>query len=686
MATYTQEQRRIGIVTPLGTDELLLTGIEGTEQISKPFHYQVSMLSENPSLDAKKIVGQNVTANLTDSDDKPKYINGVVRKFSNRGRGDRGSVYTAEIVPWLWLLTRNSDCRIFQEMTVPQIIEKVFQSHQFNDFNLSGLQGQYNPLEYCVQYRETDFQFVSRLMENEGIFYYFNHKEDKHVLMLGDDASAYQECKDSEIQFSGSLGMENLNNQIVSWEHSYEFRSGRVASKDFEFKSPTQPMLAKDQTNEKIVRLDGNTNYELYDYPGEYGSRSDGDRRVRLRMQEEETAHNVVKGESKCRSFSPGYKFTITEHNNTEEEGKSFVVTSVQHKASAGGYVTGAKEPEGYKNKFECIPAEVTYRPARVTPKPRITGPQSAVVVGPQGEEIYTDEHGRVKVQFHWDRYGQYDDKSSCWMRVSQNMAGKKWGAINIPRIGHEVIVEFMEGDPDRPIVTGRVYNGEATPPYDLPAHKTMSTVKSNSSKGGQGFNEIRMEDKKDQEQLFIHAQKDMDIRVLNDRYETILNNRHLQVKVDKIEHVENNRNEKVDADHMEEIGKDRHLTVKGKQAISIDGSHSLVVKDDVIEEFKANHSHQVTGDYYLKGSNIVIEGMSNVTIKVGGSYIAIEAGGIKIGTTGEIALESTGALSAKGTAGVTVESPAQTEIKGTQTTVNGSAMTVIKGGIVQIN
>lgn len=683
MAAYTQDRRRIGINTPLGQDVLVLASVEGTEQISRPFCYEVRMISEDHAIDHNKIVGQNVAIAMMDSDDQPRYVNGIVRKFVNQGRGDQGSMYAAEIVPWLWFLTRNSDCRIFQDMTIPQIIEQVLQSLNLNDFDLSGLNGQYAKLDYCVQYQETDFQFISRLMEREGIYYYFSHEVDRHVLMLGDHAGAYQDCKDSQIRFTGSLGFEDVGNQIVSWEHCYEFRSGRVAAKDFNFESPSQPMLSKDQT---VVRLKGNSDFELFEYPGGYGQRSEGDQRVRLRMQEEEVAHDVVSGKSKCRSFGPGYKFTVTEHNCAQEEGKSFVITSVEHRASAGSYVTGGKKPEGYQNKFQCIPASVVCRPGRVTPKPQIRGPQSAVVVGPSGEEIYTDKHGRIKVQFHWDRYGKYDEKSSCWMRVTQNLAGKKWGAINIPRIGQEVIVEFMEGDPDRPIVTGRVYNGDTTPPYELPKHATMSTFKTNSSKGGEGFNEIRMEDKKDSEQLFIHAQRDMDIRVRNDRREIVENNRHLIVKTDKHEHVEHNRNEEVDADHMEKIGKDRHLSVEGKEAVQITGSKSLTVKGNVIEVFKADHSEQVTGDYYVKGTNLVIEGSSNVTIKVGQSYIAIEAGGIKLGTTGEIVIESMGQAAIKGTAGLKLESPAMAELKSTSTTVKGDAMTTIQGGLVKIN
>jgi type VI secretion system secreted protein VgrG len=337
-------------------------------------------------------------------------------------------------------------------------------------------------------------------------------------------------------------------------------------------------------------------------------------------------------------------------------------------------------------SSFTAIDSAQPFRTSRITPKPVVQGPQTAMVVGPKGEEIHTDKHGRVKVQFHWDREGAADENSSCFVRVSQAWAGKNWGAIALPRIGQEVIVDFLEGDPDHPIITGRVYNEINKPPYDLPNKATISTFKTNSSKGGEGFNEFRFEDKKGEEQIFIHAEKNMDIRVKNDRFETIGHDRNLVVENDKKEHIKNERHEQVDSHHMEKIGADRNLKVEGKEAKEVTGSLSLKVGDDVIQEFGANHSEQVSGDCYLKASNIIIESTTNVTMKVGQSYIAIESGGIKIGTTGTIELEATSTLSAKGTAGVTIESPATTEVKGSMTTVSGDGVLTLEGGLVKIN
>jgi type VI secretion system secreted protein VgrG len=361
-----------------------------------------------------------------------------------------------------------------------------------------------------------------------------------------------------------------------------------------------------------------------------------------------------------------------------------YVLTNIHHVASVGNAYTngeGGGNQGDYSNSFTCIPAKTPFRAPQTTPKPMVQGPQTAVVVGKSGEEIWTDKYGRVKVQFHWDRYGKRNEESSCWVRVSQNWAGKNWGAMFIPRMGQEVIVEFLEGDPDQPIITGRVYNAEQTVPYELPANQTMSAIKSYSSKGGEGFNEFRFEDKKGEEQIFLHAQKNMDIRVLNDRFETIgkdgKGNRHLLVEKNKVEHIKNERHETVDADHVEKIGKDRHVKVVGKEAIEIGGSHSFTVKGDVIEVFKANHSEQTTDDYYVKATNVVIEATSNITLKVGGSSIAIEASGITIQTPAT--------MEVKGTQ-VTVKADAQLGLEGAMTELKGSGMTTIKGGVIMIN
>jgi hypothetical protein len=337
-------------------------------------------------------------------------------------------------------------------------------------------------------------------------------------------------------------------------------------------------------------------------------------------------------GKSDCVRFQPGYRFTMDEHGRASFNQK-YLLTKVKQ-AGRQPQVLGASAPgEGssYSNIFICIPAEVPYRPPREAHKPLIEGTQTAIVVGPEGEEIYTDEYGRVKVSFHWDREGESNEKSSCWIRVSSAWAGAGWGAIQIPRIGQEVIVDFLEGDPDRPIITGRVYNGTHRAPHALPSHKTKSTLKSNSSKGGGGFNEIRLEDKKGEEQIFVHAEKDQDLRIKNDRFEWVGHNRHQVVKQDKFEHVENNSHRQIDSDQFERINNDRSLNIGGKQAIAIEASYSFTVGDDVIEIFKAHHNEQTTETYYLKANGTIIEATGGITLKCGGSSVVIDSGGVTV-------------------------------------------------------
>ncbi|XAL98999.1 type VI secretion system tip protein TssI/VgrG [Phycisphaeraceae bacterium D3-23] len=628
MADYTQENRRLAINTPLGVDVLLLTDLEAEEELSKLFSIQVKMISEQDEVAPADLVGQNVTVSCLDADDEPRYFNGYVREFSNQGHGDRGTIYTAHIVPGFWFLTRRRNCRMFQELSVVEILQEVFDTAGFSDYDLAGIQGSYDPLEYCVQYEETDFAFASRLMEEFGIFYFFTHEDGKHTLVLADSTSGYQPAKHDTARFAGPLSFDEVDDTLTAWAHRYEYRSGKVAVADFNFKLPEAPLQSNERT---VVDLPGNKDHELYSYPGQYQERGQGDQVARVRMEAEEADHDRVDGASKLRSFAPGFTFSIEDHHQQAEVGKSYVLTKVYHTVNAGSYVSGGTTPEGYSNTFTCIPAEVPFRPQRTTPRARVEGPQTAIVVGPSGEEIYTDEFGRVKVKFHWDRTEQVDDTSSCWVRVSQTWAGRGWGAMHIPRIGQEVIVEFLEGNPDRPIITGRVYNGANGVPYELPANKTIAGMKTNSSPGGGGFNEFRFEDKKGEEQIFMHAQHNRDSRVLNDDYEWIGNDQHLVVKNNQIEQVELDRHTTIDQDDVEQIGRDRHLDVGGKEAKSVGDSHSFTVNGDVVEVFKGNQSTKVSNNVYIKAMGAVIEASSGITLKCGGNSVVIDASGVTI-------------------------------------------------------
>jgi type VI secretion system secreted protein VgrG len=684
-----QETRLLAIGTPLGDDVLGLRSFTVREQLGRLFKIEAELSSEDAEIDLDKVVGNNVTVRLQIGKDVDRYFNGFVSRLTQVGNEGGFARYHATIVPWLWFLTRTADCRIFQAKSAPEIIEEVFKGHGFNDYQLS-LSGSYVTRDYCVQYRETDFNFVSRLMEQEGIYYFFQHENGKHTLVLADSISAhspydgYEEITFQELE-KGASGRE----VITDWTMGKEAQPVACALNDFDFTKPKTSL----RSNSNVSRQYGAAQFEIYDYPGEYVDPSEGDRLSGVRLDELQTQYETLHGQANTRGIVTGCTFSLKSHPR-DDQNRDYLITEVSLHADAGEFASGKTQGEFFSCSFTAIPKSQQFRSSRLTPKPFVQGPQTAIVVGPSGEEIYTDEYGRVKLQFHWDRYGAADENSSCWVRVSQQWAGKQWGAMQIPRIGQEVIVEFLEGDPDRPIITGRVYNAVAMPPYGLPAEMTKSTVKSNSSKGGNGFNEIRFEDKKGSEQVFIHGEKDLDIRIKNDAFENIGNDRHLVVTQNRFEHVVNNRNETVDNNHKEQIGNDRNLNVVGKEAKAVGGSLSLTVTGDVIEVFKGNHSEQVTSDYYLKADNIVIEGMTNVTIKVGQSYIAIESGGISIGTTGTISLQdsqglsiqSSATISLQDSAGLTVKSGAQIQVDAPQTTVKGDAMLTLKGGMVMIN
>jgi type VI secretion system secreted protein VgrG len=489
------------------------------------------------------------------------------------------------------------------------------------------LQNQYKPREYCVQYRETDLNYISRLLEEEGIFYFFEHSEEKHVLVFADSTVAYQQIQgEGEVTYNPSRGLVPEEEYVYGLAFSRRILSGKITRRDFNFEKPALDLTAQDEA-------DSFKKLEIYDYPGNYLDQERGKKLAKIRLQEAITFKEMAEGSSVCSRFIPGFTFKLTDHER-EEFNQEYLLVEVMTTGSQPQSLqeeVGAEAGATFSNEFLCIPSSVTLRPGRITPKPVVEGIQTAIVVGPKGEEIYTDEYGRVKVQFHWDREGKADEKSSCWIRVSQAWAGANWGAMFIPRIGHEVIVDFIEGDPDRPIITGSVYNGGLLPPYTLPDEKTKSTIKSRSSIGGKGSNEIRFEDKKGEEQFLFHAEKDMDIRVKNDRKEFIGNDRHLIVKRDKAQKVERDEHSLVDRDKITEVTRDLHLKVGGKQAIEITGSRSVTVKGDVIEGFRSNHSREVSGDLYLKAMGVVVEGMKELTVKVGGNFIKIDPSGVTI-------------------------------------------------------
>ncbi len=692
MPTYTQENRPVRIDTPLEENVLLLRSMNGTEHLGRPFQYELVLLSEQHDISYKDIIGQNVTVAVDIDGQDPRYFNGYVSRFSQTRYERKLVEYRATVVPWLWFLTRSADCQIFQNMTIPDILKQVFQNHGFSDFVLR-LHGTYKPWEYCVQYRETAFDFVSRLMEQEGIYYFCKHQNGKHDLVLCDTVGSHKEFKGyEELLYSPSRDHAKVHEIVWNWVEHHEIQPGTSKLKQFDFKNPALTSVGSASQD----RGDAGDQLERFDYLGEMDAESDADRYTKLRLDEWQSEYEVYTGEGDARGICTGVRFKLTGHPRKDFE-KEYLTTGTEFRIASDPFDTVEQADNAfvYEAKINAIPVTSEYRTPRRTRKPVVSGPQTAMVVGPKGEEIYTDKYGRVKVQFHWDRQGKADENSSCWIRVAQVWAGKKWGSIYTPRVGQEVIVEFLEGDPDRPIITGRVYNDKNLPPYELPANKTLSTLKSNSSKGGQGFNELRFEDKKSSEQIFIHAEKNLEFNVKNDVYETVAHDRHLTVKNDQVEEVTNDRQEKVTRDHVEQIGRDHHATVKGKEAIKITGSQSVTVEDDVIEVFKKNQSTQVAKDLYIKAENIVIEATENITINVGDSYIAIERGGIKVATNGDIVFEAKGSINQKASADVKIEATAHASMKGTASLklespapaeLSSGAILTLKGSLVKIN
>ena len=573
MISFTQDNRQCSIETPLGKDHLLLEHFSGWESFNEPFQYTALTLSEDFSIEGSQIIGKRVTVKYhseKDGESSDRYFNGYVNRFQYLGQRDEPvklAAYELSIVPWLWFLKNNSDCEIFQEKKSPDIIKKIFQDLGYTDFKMS-LSETYAEREYCVQYNESDFDFVSRLMEEEGMFYYFKHSEDKHELVIGDSASAYYGLEDSEVEYT-PIGQSHKHH-LTGWRHSYEFRPGKFAQKDFNFEKPTDKLLTKESST---AQYENNSKFEVYEYPGFYAQENVGARLAKVRREQLDAEHDLAEGEGFYPSFSPGGKFSIGEHQRSGEKGKSFVLASVHTELNAD-YDFDASTKADFRNSFRAIPANKVFRPQRKTPQPVIDGPQTAIVVT-DGQEIVVDKHARVKVQFHWDRYGQNNIKSSCWIRVSQHHAGAGWGMIDIPRKDEEVIVSFLDGKPDRPIITGRVYNGDNRPPFSLDGagdNTKNKTRRGNTTKSyeAQGFNEMTMDDTAGQEEIRIHAQYDMNTVVQHDQTLTVHNDRTKQIDNNETNTIGNDRQTTVGNNHNETVGKDQIMTVGQNQVLQV--------------------------------------------------------------------------------------------------------------------
>jgi len=568
-------KRQILIHTPLGKEKLLLGRFSVREELGRPFRIEAELLSRDHDIVLDRLVGEPVCIALSLGGGKHRYFHGVVSTFVQVDPVGRFAGYRATIVPWLWLLTRTADCRIFQEKTVPEIIKEVFKEYGFADV-ADKLRGSYKPWTYCVQYRESDFNFVSRLMEQEGIYYFWRHSEDKHEMVLVDSPAAHDPFPGYEkIPYRPEQGSYTGGEDIASWIIRQQMQPGIYALGDYNFEKPKVSLMTKKaQSKQKAGKK-----WEVFDYPGEYDEYAEGEAYAKIRIEELQAQHEVATGLGDSRGISAGCQFTLQRHPR-KDQNRKYLVTSCDYTVADEQHEAGEGTFELHCT-FNAIDAAQAFRPQRITPKPVIQGPQTAVVTGPAGEEIYVDDLGRVKVQFHWDRYGKKDQNSSCWIRTSHPWAGKGFGGMAVPRMGQEVIVEFLEGDPDQPIINGRIYNADQVPHGSNAGRKTpgpanfrqaamMTSLKSNSLGGSGGHNEITMNDTGGAEGLFIKAQKDETHLVGNNREDTVTNNETLKVGVD--------RSRDVGANETIKIGVNQDITVGTNQTEKIGVNQSLTV------------------------------------------------------------------------------------------------------------
>ncbi len=626
---YSIKKRPFHLTTPLADDVLLLHRFNGTEALSRPFKFRLTLASEDDAIDPVDVVGKRLTLRATvedaDDDSGPCW-SGIVSSFGRRGSewiagsGDAQemTIYEAVLVPWFWQLKLIEDCRIFQHLSIPDIVDQILGEVQLGPHE-TDLAGSYPVLDYCVQYDESSFDFISRLLEDAGIHYFFRHDPDKptDVLVISDRQEQDYKGQVKNLRFAANWN-EQAEPVVFALARHQRMRTGRVLQRDFDFTRPTQNLEVGVDT---MLSVGVHKSFQRFRYPGGYLERGEGDARVKLAMEIEEAAHEVLDGSSTLLDIRPGVAFQLDDVPNEVLE-PAWRTLSVQHRGDNN--LDDASEENFYRNEFTVMPLAMPYRPSRATRRPRMRGPQTAIVTGPAGEEIYTDKHGRVKVHFFWDHLGTSDDKSSCWVRVSQAWAGRGWGAFFLPRIGMEVIVDFLDGDPDRPLVTGCVYNGDNATPYELPGEMTKSTIKTMSSKGGGGFNELRFEDKKGSEEIFLHAEKDLQTRVKHDSVESVGGCKQITVAGDRTETVGSNQEYVVGKARTSSVGKDDGLTVGSNMTISVGSDLGITVGGSAM--------HDMGKDIHINaGANVVLQAGMQISLKAGGSSIVLGPAGVTI-------------------------------------------------------
>jgi type VI secretion system secreted protein VgrG len=585
---FTAQNRRLFKLTMAlsGGQQLLLESFVGQEGLSSDFGFQLGLISDDAGVKLKTAIGQPATIEIDLATGGSRYINGHVFGFGANGSDGGMSNYSAYIGSWLGFLEQRFDSQIYQDQTVEQVLTKVFSRYE----GLAKYEFRVNralkPHSYITQYRESDSHFIKRLLEHEGLFFYFEHTADSHKLIIMDDSTVLTPLPEQpQIRFHTASVTENADS-ITSWTSAREFQSSKISVQTFDYRQPNNRIPV---TMNSLNQQGDVPSFEMYDYMGQYthGTPADGEALVRNRIEALELKGKTFIGLSNCRALRPGYTFELTqhyEHDAGSVEDRQFLPMTIEHRGS-NNYTTGSQA--GYANKFYSVRKKIKFRPQMDSLKPAISGPQTAIIVGPRGEEIYTDEMGRVKVQFHWDRYGQFDDKSSCWVRVAQTGASGGFGSMQIPRVGDEVVVVFLDGNPDRPLIMGSLYNSHNTPPWSLPANKTQSGFLTRSMKGDGGTaNFFRFDDKAGAEQVIVHAERNMDTEI--------------------------------ELDEKHDVGNNRVVTVGG--------THTEVIQKDTVINVQQ-------GSLRIKVDNqfIQVEAQQHIVLKVGDSTITLTNDGITI-------------------------------------------------------
>ncbi|GLR74563.1 type VI secretion system tip protein TssI/VgrG [Aliivibrio sifiae] len=681
----------------LGTQhEFRVESFNVVEEVSQPFKVTLSLLSLNPDIEFDVLSRKPALLTvLGQGMDVGRLFHGVVHEVRYLGEGRRFSRYQITLVPQLWFLTQRQDCRIFQDKSIVDILTEVLDSASVTDYRFE-LFNSYPNQDYLLQYRETDSHFVQRLLAEHGLWYYFEHTANNHTMVIVDKNDAIPELVSTPLNASyvGPLVYQSDGGGNSDREHIFELsaynrvRTGHVTQTDYNYEQPRIPQHVQQQGER-------DSDLAFFDYPGRYGEIEQGQQRSNYLVAEHQVYNHQIDAESNIMRLIAGYSFNLTKHPRSTIN-RDYILTSVTH----SGYDPRVHEEESselpttYQNQFTCIPRDVEYKANKLS-APVVDGPQTAVVVGPAGEEIYTDPMGRIKVQFHWDRYGNNDEHSGCWLRVSQSMAAPTWGAVYLPRIGHEVVVTFLEGDPDRPLVTGAVYNGLNTPPYALPEHKTKTVFRTQTHKG-EGYNEMSFEDEANQEEVYFHAQKDMRTKVLNNRFRTIGNDEELEVGRNQINEINQDRKEtieghktsitnqtfeetveqdvnvKYNANIEKSVAVDQVLKIYENRKSSVGKNDELTIKGEQSTITMGSMSRDISADDTLTvGKNLTVEVGSNASIKSDGDHTIISADEIsaQVGSSGFI-LKNNGTIT----------------LYGSDIMVDGASSVALAGGNVAIN